>query len=163
MPRAIPDVRNPAFSHGVAADEIVKLLSSPRGAPFCLFTSYSQMNICSSVFAAAFVSFVAAGHCAAIGAARTIQDTQGAVLFATSKFLARRRCARGSTFLCHCGSPALRVPSDPIVCARVKACRRMGATRFSEFQVPQRARTEARVWAAVRTKKTDRGRARAAR
>jgi ATP-dependent DNA helicase DinG len=157
MPRALPDVRNPAYA-GSAADEIVKLLEISQGRAFCLFTSYAQMRVIYER-----VSGRVGFHLLLQGTApRSIllerfRATPNAVLFATSSFW-QGVDVPGSQLSCVIiDKLPFAVPSDPIVAARVRALQEDGRNPFAEYQVPEAVLALKQGFGRLIRSKTDRG------
>jgi len=148
-------VRNPAFSQ-VARDENCELLELTQGARFGLihqlFADERSVRACSQP---RFVSLLLQGTAPPIGAARTIKNTQGAVLLLL-QFSGKASMCQGINFLVSLWIVCLRGPSDPIVAARVKALQEDGRNAFRSSKSAGSARTEQGFGRLVRTK-TDRG------
>src|SRR5712671_1150657 len=157
MPRAIPDVRHPAFSQA-AADEIVKLLELSEGRAFCLFTSYSQMNdLFERVRGRVSFPLLLQGTAPRSALLERFRNTQGAVLFATSSFWQGVDVPGDQLSCVIVDRLPFAVPSDPIVAARVKALQEDGRNAFSEFQVPQAVLSLKQGFGRLIRTKTDRG------
>ena len=157
MPRAIPDVRHPAFSQA-AADEIVKLLEISQGRAFCLFTSYSQMNdLFERVRGRVSFPLLLQGTAPRSVLLERFKNTQGAVLFATSSFWQGVDVPGEQLSCVIVDRLPFAVPSDPIVAARVKALQEDGRNAFSEFQVPQAVLALKQGFGRLVRTKTDRG------
>jgi len=157
MPRAIPDVRHPAFSQA-AADEIVKLLEISQGRAFCLFTSYSQMNdLFERVRGRVSFPLLLQGTAPRSVLLERFKNTQGAVLFATSSFWQGVDVPGEQLSCVMVDRLPFAVPSDPIVAARVKALQEDGRNAFSEFQVPQAVLALKQGFGRLVRTKTDRG------
>src|SRR6202521_2708386 len=157
MPRAIPDVRNPAFSEA-AADEIVKLLELSQGRAFCLFTSYSQMNdLFERVRGRVSFPLLLQGTAPRSVLLERFKNTQGAVLFATAS-LWQGVDVPGDQLSCVIVDRLpFAVPSDPIVAARVRALEEDGRNPFAEFQVPQAVLALKQGFGRLIRTRTDRG------
>src|SRR5467141_3385906 len=157
MPRAIPDVRHPAFSQA-AADEIVKLLEISQGRAFCLFTSHSQMNdLFERVRGRVSFPLLLQGTAPRSVLLERFKNTQGAVLFATSSFW-QIVVVPGEQLSCVIVDRLpFAVPSDTMVAARVKALQEDGRNAFSEFQVPQAVLALKQGFGRLVRTKTDRG------
>ncbi len=157
MPRAIPDVRHPAFSQA-AADEIVKLLEISQGRAFCLFTSYSQMNdLFERVRGRVSFPLLLQGTAPRSALLERFKNTQGAVLFATASFWQGVDVPGKQLSCVIVDRLPFAVPSDPIVAARVKALQEDGRNAFSEFQVPQAVLALKQGFGRLVRTKTDRG------
>src|SRR6266404_1560535 len=157
MPRAIPDVRHPAFSQA-AADEIVKLLEISQGRAFCLFTSHSQMNdLFERVRGRVSFPLLLQGTAPRSALLERFKNTQGAVLFATSSFWQGVDVPGDQLSCVIVDRLPFAVPSDPIVAARVKALQEDGRNAFSEFQVPQAVLALKQGFGRLVRTKTDRG------
>jgi ATP-dependent DNA helicase DinG len=157
MPRAIPDVRNPAFPQA-AADEIVKLLELSQGRAFCLFTSYSQMNdLFERVRGRVSFPLLLQGTAPRSALLERFKNTSGAVLFATSSFWQGVDVPGEQLSCVIVDRLPFAVPSDPIVAARVKALQEDGRNAFSEFQVPQAVLALKQGFGRLVRTKTDRG------
>ena len=157
MPRAIPDVRNPAFPQA-AADEIVKLLELSQGRAFCLFTSYSQMNdLFERVRVRVSFPLLLQGTAPRSALLERFKNTPGAVLFATSSFWQGVDVPGKQLSCVIVDRLPFAVPSDPIVAARVKALQEDGRNAFSEFQVPQAVLALKQGFGRLVRTKTDRG------
>ncbi|HWW17530.1 MAG TPA: ATP-dependent DNA helicase [Candidatus Saccharimonadales bacterium] len=157
MPRAIPDVRNPAFPEA-AADEIVKLLELSQGRAFCLFTSYSQMNdLFERVRGRVSFPLLLQGTAPRSALLERFKNTPGAVLFATSSFWQGVDVPGKQLSCVIVDRLPFAVPSDPIVAARVKALQEDGRNAFSEFQVPQAVLALKQGFGRLVRTKTDRG------
>jgi ATP-dependent DNA helicase DinG len=157
MPRAIPDVRSPAFPQA-AADEIIKLLELSQGRAFCLFTSYSQMNdLFERVRGRVPFPLLLQGTAPRSALLERFKNTPGAVLFATSSFWQGVDVPGEQLSCVIVDRLPFAVPSDPIVAARVKALQEDGRNAFSEFQVPQAVLALKQGFGRLVRTKTDRG------
>ncbi len=138
VPATLPDVRDAAFPER-AAQEIVRLLEISRGRAFCLFTSYSQMNdLYERVRTRVRFPLLIQGSAPRTALLEKFRTTEGAVLFATSSFW-QGVDVRGEQLSCVIVDRLpFAVPSDPIVAARVKACRRTAATLSRNIRCPRR-------------------------
>jgi ATP-dependent DNA helicase DinG len=157
LPRAMPDVRNPAFA-AKAADEIVNLLESSQGRAFCLFTSYSQMNeLYERVRTRVPFPLLLQGTAPRSALLERFKNTPGAVLFATSSFWQGVDVPGEQLSCVIVDRLPFAVPSDPIVAARVKALQEDGRNAFAEFQVPQAVLALKQGFGRLIRTKTDRG------
>ncbi|HUA00421.1 MAG TPA: ATP-dependent DNA helicase [Candidatus Aquilonibacter sp.] len=137
LPRALPDVRNPAFAPA-AADEIVKLLEISQGRAFCLFTSYAQMkDIYSRVTGRVSFPLLLQGTAPRTILLERFRSTPNAVLFATSSFWQGVDVPGAQLSCVIIDKLPFAVPSDPIVAARVRALTEDGRNAFAEYQVPE--------------------------
>jgi ATP-dependent DNA helicase DinG len=137
LPRALPDVRHPAYAAN-AADEITKLLEISQGRAFCLFTSYAQMKeIYGRVTGRVGFPLLLQGTAPRSILLDRFRSTANAVLFATSSFW-QGVDVPGSQLSCVIiDKLPFAVPSDPIVAARVRALQEDGRNAFAEYQVPE--------------------------
>jgi ATP-dependent DNA helicase DinG len=157
MPRALPDVRNPAYPAS-AADEIVKLLEISQGRAFCLFTSYAQMRVIyERVSGRVGFPLLLQGTAPRSILLERFRSTPNAVLFATSSFW-QGVDVPGSQLSCVIiDKLPFAVPSDPIVAARVRALQEDGRNPFAEYQVPEAVLALKQGFGRLIRSKTDRG------
>src|SRR5690348_2540428 len=136
-PRALPDVRNPAFAAS-AADEIARLLEISCGRAFCLFTSYVQMrDIYQRVSSRLRFPLLLQGTAPRSILLERFRSTPHAVLFATSSFWQGVDVPGAQLSCVIIDKLPFAVPSDPIVAARVRALEEDGRNAFAEYQVPE--------------------------
>ena len=137
IPRALPDVRNPAFAAG-AADEITRLLEISQGRAFCLFTSYAQMrDIHERVSGRVSFPLFLQGTAPRSILLERFCSTPNAVLFATSSFWQGVDVPGEQLSCVIIDKLPFAVPSDPVVAARVRAIEEDGRNAFAEYQVPE--------------------------
>jgi ATP-dependent DNA helicase DinG len=157
LPRAMPDVRNPAFS-SKAADEIVQLLELSKGRAFCLFTSYSQMNdLFERVRTRVEFPLLLQGTAPRSALLERFKNIPGAVLFATASFWQGVDVPGEQLSLVIVDRLPFAVPSDPIVAARVRALQEDGRNPFAEYQVPEAVLSLKQGFGRLIRTKTDQG------
>jgi ATP-dependent DNA helicase DinG len=157
IPRALPDVRNPAFGAS-AADEIAKLLEISEGRAFCLFTSYVQMrDIYERVSAKVKFPLLLQGTAPRSILLERFKTTPNAVLFATSSFWQGVDVPGAQLSCVIIDKLPFAVPSDPIVAARVRALQEDGRNAFAEYQVPEAVLALKQGFGRLIRSKTDRG------
>jgi ATP-dependent DNA helicase DinG len=157
LPRAMPDVRDPAFS-SKAADEIARLLKLSMGRAFCLFTSYSQMNdLFERVRARVEFPLLLQGTAPRSVLLERFKNTPGAVLFATSSFWQGVDVPGEQLSCVIVDRLPFAVPSDPIVAARVRTLQEDGRNAFAEYQVPEAVLSLKQGFGRLIRTKTDRG------
>src|SRR5690348_17061013 len=156
-PRALPDVRNPAFAAS-AADEIARLLEISRGRAFCLFTSYVQMrDIYERVSPRLKFPFLLQGTAPRSILLERFRSTPNAVLFATSSFWQGVDVPGAQLSCVIIDKLPFAVPSDPIVAARVRALEEDGRNAFAEYQIPEAVLALKQGFGRLIRSKTDRG------
>ncbi len=157
IPRALPDVRNPAFGAS-AADEITRLLEISRGRAFCLFTSNAQMRDLhervSRLVKFPLLLQWTAPRSALLDRFRT---TPHAVLFATASFWQGVDVPGAQLSCVIVDRLPFAVPSDPVVAARVRALQEDGRNPFAEYQVPEAVLALKQGFGRLIRSKTDRG------
>ena len=156
-PRALPDVRNPAFAPS-AADEIVRLLEISHGRAFCLFTSYAQMrDIYERVSSRLKFPLLLQGTAPRTILLERFRSTPHAVLFATSSFWQGVDVPGAQLSCVIIDKLPFAVPSDPIVAARVRALEEDGRNAFAEYQIPEAVLALKQGFGRLIRSKTDRG------
>lgn len=156
-PRALPDVRNPAFAAS-AADEIARLLEISRGRAFCLFTSYAQMrDIYERVSSRLKFPLLLQGTAPRSILLERFRSTPHAVLFATSSFWQGVDVPGAQLSCVIIDKLPFAVPSDPIVAARVRALEEDGRNAFAEYQIPEAVLALKQGFGRLIRSKTDRG------
>ena len=156
-PRALPDVRNPAFAAS-AADEIARLLEISRGRAFCLFTSYVQMrDIYERVSSRVKFPLLLQGTAPRSILLERFRSTPHAVLFATSSFWQGVDVPGAQLSCVIIDRLPFAVPSDPIVAARVRALEEDGRNAFAEYQIPEAVLALKQGFGRLIRSKTDRG------
>ena len=156
-PRALPDVRNPAFAAS-AADEIARLLEISRGRAFCLFTSYVQMrDIYERVSSRLKFPLLLQGTAPRSILLERFRSTPHAVLFATSSFWQGVDVPGAQLSCVIIDKLPFAVPSDPIVAARVRALEEDGRNAFAEYQIPEAVLALKQGFGRLIRSKTDRG------
>ena len=157
IPRALPDVRNPAFAPS-AADEIARLLEISRGRAFCLFTSYMQMrDIYERVSSRVKFPLLLQGTAPRSILLDRFRSTPHAVLFATSSFWQGVDVPGAQLSCVIIDKLPFAVPSDPIVAARVRALEEDGRNAFAEYQIPEAVLALKQGFGRLIRSKTDRG------
>jgi ATP-dependent DNA helicase DinG len=157
MPRALPDVRNPAFAAG-AADEVARLLEISNGRAFCLFTSYVQMrDIYERVSSRVKFPLLLQGTAPRSILLDRFRSTPHAVLFATSSFWQGVDVPGAQLSCVIIDKLPFAVPSDPIVAARVRALEEDGRNAFAEYQIPEAVLALKQGFGRLIRSKTDRG------
>ena len=157
IPRALPDVRTPAFPAS-AADEIVRLLEISEGRAFCLFTSYAQMrDIYERVSGRVGFPLLLQGTAPRSILLERFRSTPNAVLFATSSFWQGVDVPGAQLSCVIIDKLPFAVPSDPIVAARVRALQDDGRNPFAEYQVPEAVLALKQGFGRLIRSKTDRG------
>jgi ATP-dependent DNA helicase DinG len=157
VPKALPDVRNPAFS-ARAAEEIARLLEISQGRAFCLFTSYAQMrDIYERVAAIVKFPLLLQGTAPRSILLERFRSTPHAVLFATSSFWQGVDVPGEQLSCVIIDKLPFAVPSDPIVAARVRALQEDGRNAFAEYQVPEAVLALKQGFGRLIRAKTDRG------
>ncbi len=157
MPRALPDVRNPAFAAS-AADEIARLLEISNGRAFCLFTSYVQMrDIYERVSSRVKFPLLLQGTAPRSILLDRFRSTPNAVLFATSSFWQGVDVPGAQLSCVIIDKLPFAVPSDPIVAARVRALEEDGRNAFAEYQIPEAVLALKQGFGRLIRSKTDRG------
>lgn len=157
MPRALPDVRTPAFATG-AADEIARLLEISNGRAFCLFTSYLQMrDIYERVSSRVKFPLLLQGTAPRSILLDRFRSTPNAVLFATSSFWQGVDVPGAQLSCVIIDKLPFAVPSDPIVAARVRALEEDGRNAFAEYQIPEAVLALKQGFGRLIRSKTDRG------
>src|SRR5690242_17039149 len=157
MPRALPDVRNPAFAAS-AADEIARLLEISCGRAFCLFTSYVQMrDIYERVSSRLKFPLLLQGTAPRSILLERFRSTPNAVLFATSSFWQGVDVPGAQLSCVIIDKLPFAVPSDPIVAARVRALEEDGRNAFAEYQIPEAVLALKQGFGRLIRSKTDRG------
>src|SRR5690242_4032820 len=156
-PRALPDVRNPAFAAS-AADEIARLLEISCGRAFCLFTSYVQMrDIYERVSSRLKFPLLLQGTAPRSILLERFRSTPNAVLFATSSFWQGVDVPGAQLSCVIIDKLPFAVPSDPIVAARVRALEEDGRNAFAEYQIPEAVLALKQGFGRLIRSKTDRG------
>lgn len=156
-PRALPDVRNPAFAAS-AADEIARLLEISRGRAFCLFTSYAQMrDIYERVSSRLKFPLLLQGTAPRSILLERFRSTPHAVLFATSSFWQGVDVPGAQLSCVIIDKLPFAVPSDPVVAARVRALEEDGRNAFAEYQIPEAVLALKQGFGRLIRSKTDRG------
>lgn len=157
IPRALPDVRNPAFAAS-AADEIARLLEISRGRAFCLFTSYMQMrDIYERVSSRVKFPLLLQGTAPRSILLDRFRSTPHAVLFATASFWQGVDVPGAQLSCVIIDKLPFAVPSDPIVAARVRALEEDGRNAFAEYQIPEAVLALKQGFGRLIRSKTDRG------
>lgn len=157
IPKALPDVRNPAFASS-AADEIVKLLEISEGRAFCLFTSYAQMkDIFERVSSLVKFPLLLQGTAPRSTLLERFRSTPNAVLFATATFWQGVDVPGAQLSCVIIDKLPFAVPSDPIVAARVRALQEDGRNAFAEYQVPEAVLALKQGFGRLIRSKSDRG------
>ncbi len=157
IPKALPDVRNPAFASS-AADEIVKLLEISEGRAFCLFTSYAQMkDIFERVSSLVKFPLLLQGTAPRSTLLDRFRSTPNAVLFATATFWQGVDVPGAQLSCVIIDKLPFAVPSDPIVAARVRALQEDGRNAFAEYQVPEAVLALKQGFGRLIRSKSDRG------
>ncbi|HXQ27442.1 MAG TPA: ATP-dependent DNA helicase [Candidatus Acidoferrales bacterium] len=157
IPRALPDVRNPAFAAS-AAEEITRLLEISKGRAFCLFTSYAQMkDIHERVSGRVSFPLFLQGTAPRSILLDRFRTTPNAVLFATSSFWQGVDVPGAQLSCVIIDKLPFAVPSDPIVAARVRALDEDGRNAFAEYQVPEAVLALKQGFGRLIRSKTDRG------
>ena len=157
IPRALPDVRDPAFAAS-AAEEIVRLLEISNGRAFCLFTSYVQMrDIHERVSSRVKFPLLLQGTAPRSILLDRFRSTPNAVLFATSSFWQGVDVPGAQLSCVIIDKLPFAVPSDPIVAARVRAAEEDGRNAFAEYQVPEAVLALKQGFGRLIRSKTDRG------
>jgi ATP-dependent DNA helicase DinG len=157
IPRALPDVRNPAFP-STAAEEIAKLLQISEGRAFCLFTSYAQMkDIYERVSALVKFPLLLQGTAPRSTLLDRFRSTPNAVLFATATFWQGVDVPGAQLSCVIIDKLPFAVPSDPIVAARVRALQEDGRNAFGEYQVPEAVLALKQGFGRLIRSKSDRG------
>ncbi len=157
IPRALPDVRNPAFAAS-AAEEIARLLEISNGRAFCLFTSYVQMrDIYERVSSRVKFPLMLQGTAPRSILLDRFRSTPHAVLFATSSFWQGVDVPGAQLSCVIIDKLPFAVPSDPIVAARVRALEEDGRNAFAEYQIPEAVLALKQGFGRLIRSKTDRG------
>ncbi len=157
IPRALPDVRNPAFAAS-AAEEITRLLEISNGRAFCLFTSYVQMrDIYERVSSRVKFPLLLQGTAPRSILLDRFRSTPHAVLFATSSFWQGVDVPGAQLSCVIIDKLPFAVPSDPIVAARVRALEEDGRNAFAEYQIPEAVLALKQGFGRLIRSKTDRG------
>lgn len=157
IPRALPDVRDPAFASS-AAEEIAKLLEISEGRAFCLFTSYAQMkDIFERVSSRVEFPLLLQGTAPRSTLLERFRSTPNAVLFATATFWQGVDVPGAQLSCVIVDKLPFAVPSDPIVAARVRALQEDGRNAFAEYQVPEAVLALKQGFGRLIRSKTDRG------
>jgi ATP-dependent DNA helicase DinG len=157
IPRALPDVRNPAFAAS-AAEEIARLLKISNGRAFCLFTSYVQMrDIFERVSSRVKFPLLLQGTAPRSVLLERFRSTPQAVLFATSSFWQGVDVPGAQLSCVIIDKLPFAVPSDPIVAARVRALEEDGRNAFAEYQIPEAVLALKQGFGRLIRSKTDRG------
>ena len=157
IPRALPDVRNPAFAAS-AAEEIARLLEISNGRAFCLFTSYVQMrDIYERVSSRVKFPLLLQGTAPRSILLDRFRSTPHAVLFATSSFWQGVDVPGAQLSCVIIDKLPFAVPSDPIVAARVRALEEDGRNAFAEYQIPEAVLALKQGFGRLIRSKTDRG------
>ena len=157
IPRALPDVRDPAFASS-AAEEIAKLLEISEGRAFCLFTSYAQMkDIFERVSSRVEFPLLLQGTAPRSTLLERFRSTPNAVLFATATFWQGVDVPGAQLSCVIIDKLPFAVPSDPIVAARVRALQEDGRNAFAEYQVPEAVLALKQGFGRLIRSKTDRG------
>jgi ATP-dependent DNA helicase DinG len=157
LPRALPDVRNPAFAAS-ASDEIARLLEISRGRAFCLFTSYVQMrDIYERVSSRVKFPLMLQGTAPRSILLDRFRSTPNAVLFATASFWQGVDVPGAQLSCVIIDKLPFAVPSDPIVAARVRALEEDGRNAFAEYQIPEAVLALKQGFGRLIRSKTDRG------
>jgi ATP-dependent DNA helicase DinG len=157
IPRALPDVRNPAFAAS-AADEIARLLEISRGRAFCLFTSYVQMrDVYERVSSRVKFPLLLQGTAPRSILLDRFRSTPHAVLFATASFWQGVDVPGAQLSCVIIDKLPFAVPSDPIVAARVRALEEDGRNAFAEYQIPEAVLALKQGFGRLIRSKTDRG------
>ncbi len=157
IPRALPDVRSPAFAAS-AAEEIARLLEISRGRAFCLFTSYVQMrDIYERVSSRVKFPLLLQGTAPRSILLDRFRSTPHAVLFATSSFWQGVDVPGAQLSCVIIDKLPFAVPSDPIVAARVRALEEDGRNAFAEYQIPEAVLALKQGFGRLIRSKTDRG------
>src|SRR5579862_3292105 len=157
IPRALPDVRNPAFAAG-ATDEIARLLEISNGRAFCLFTSYVQMrDIYERVSSRVKFPLLLQGTAPRSILLDRFRSTPHAVLFATASFWQGVDVPGAQLSCVIIDKLPFAVPSDPIVAARVRALEEDGRNAFAEYQIPEAVLALKQGFGRLIRSKTDRG------
>ncbi len=157
IPRALPDVRNPAFAAS-AAEEIARLLEISKGRAFCLFTSYVQMrDIYERVSSRVKFPLMLQGTAPRSILLDRFRSTPHAVLFATSSFWQGVDVPGAQLSCVIIDKLPFAVPSDPIVAARVRALEEDGRNAFAEYQIPEAVLALKQGFGRLIRSKTDRG------
>ncbi len=157
IPRALPDVRNPAFAAN-AAEEISRLLEISKGRAFCLFTSYVQMrDIYERVSSRVKFPLLLQGTAPRSILLDRFRSTPHAVLFATSSFWQGVDVPGAQLSCVIIDKLPFAVPSDPIVAARVRALEEDGRNAFAEYQIPEAVLALKQGFGRLIRSKTDRG------
>ena len=157
IPRALPDVRNPAFAAS-AADEIARLLEISHGRAFCLFTSYAQMrDVYQRVSRRVSFPLLLQGTAPRSILLDRFRTTPNAVLFATSSFWQGVDVPGAQLSCVIIDKLPFAVPSDPIVAARVRALDEDGRNAFAEYQIPEAVLALKQGFGRLIRSKTDRG------
>jgi ATP-dependent DNA helicase DinG len=157
IPREMPDVRDPRFSAGAAA-QIESLLEISEGRAFCLFTSYAQMrDVYERVASRLSYPLLLQGTAPRSVLLDRFRSTPGSVLFATASFW-QGVDVPGSQLSCVIiDKLPFAVPSDPIVAARVRALQEDGRNPFAEYQIPEAVLALKQGFGRLIRTKTDRG------
>lgn len=157
IPRALPDVRSPAFAAG-ATDEIARLLEISNGRAFCLFTSYVQMrDIYERMSSRVKFPLLLQGTAPRSILLDRFRSTPHAVLFATSSFWQGVDVPGAQLSCVIIDKLPFAVPSDPIVAARVRALEEDGRNAFAEYQIPEAVLALKQGFGRLIRSKTDRG------
>jgi len=137
LPKALPEPSSAA--HPIALMEaVLPVLRSSKGRAFCLFTSYRALQI-----AAEWLSENGQFRVLIQGTAdktellRRFVEYDKAVLMATASFW-EGVDVRGDDLCCVViDKLPFAVPSDPVIQARISACKREGGDAFTKLQLPQ--------------------------
>jgi len=136
LPRGLPDPSSP--EHPIELmKSVLPLLRASKGRAFCLFTSYRALQT-----AAAWLSengqfkILIQGTADKTDLLRRFKSSKQAVLMATSSFW-EGVDVRGSDLCCVViDKLPFAVPSDPVIQARISACRKAGGNAFAKIQLP---------------------------
>ena len=140
VPLDMPDPKDRQFTES-ATEFLLPVLQVSQGSAFILFTSYSQLNLfydrMSPVLRSLGYSCLKQGMENRHVLLRRFKNDRTSILFATSSFWEGVDVPGDALRLLVLAKLPFRVPTDPLLQARVEMLDRMGADSFTDYVVPQ--------------------------
>jgi len=160
IPTDIPEPNSPSFVNEIT-ELIFKSVQISQGRAFVLFTSYGLLyklyNVLKPRIEALGFNVYKQGQENRHRLLERFRDDKSSVLFATDSFWEGVDVHGESLEMVIITKLPFRVPTEPIVEARVEAIERRGGNAFLEYTVPQAAIKFKQGFGRLIRRKTDRG------
>jgi len=137
LPRGLPEPSS--AEHPIELMKaVLPVLRKSKGRAFCLFTSYRALQIAAEWLSEnGQFKVLIQGSADKTELLRRFSEYDNAVLMATSSFW-EGVDVRGNALCCvMIDKLPFAVPSDPIIQARISACKKAGEDAFAKLQLPQ--------------------------